>query len=148
MSVSSVGLVIKCSVITMSDDSRAGVDKAGERARRGPRRHPNSCPHVLLGQFVLILALVALAAPAWAACSGVSPNLTSSSANLVDVSACLAAAANGDTISVPAGSATWTTSLTITKFVKLVAAAPVTITDNSVGGDPDAGGGGPSLISI
>jgi len=96
---------------------------------------------------VLILVQLIIAAPAWAACQGASPNLTAVSANQTDISACLAAASNGDTITVPAGSATWTSPLTITKFVKLVASGTVTITDNSTGGDPD-GGGGPPLLTI
>jgi hypothetical protein len=95
----------------------------------------------------LILVQLIIAAPVWAACQGASPNLTAVSANLPDVSACLSAAANGDTITVPAGSAIWTSVLTITKFVNLVASGTVTITDNSAGGDPN-GGGGPPLLTI
>jgi hypothetical protein len=96
---------------------------------------------------VLILGQLVIATPAWAACQGASPNRTAVSANQIDVSDCLAAAVNGDTISVPAGSATWTSTFTITKFVKLIASGTVVITDNSAGGDPGAGGG-PSLIAI
>ena len=100
---------------------------------------------IVVGAF--ILAQLLIATPVWAACQGASPNLTAASANQADVTACLAVAANGDTISVPAGGATWTSAITITKFVKLVASGAVTIVDNSPGGDPSAGGGA-SLISI
>jgi hypothetical protein len=95
----------------------------------------------------LILAQLIIAAPVWAACQGASPNLTAVSANQIDINSCLSAAANGDTIVVPAGSATWTSTLAITKFVKLITSGTVIITDNSAGGDPSAGGG-PSLVSI
>src|SRR5258707_990270 len=101
----------------------------------------------VVGAGALILVQLVIAAPVWAACRGASPNLTAVSANQIDVNDCLAAAANGDTITVPASSATWTSTLKITKFVKLIASGMVTITDNSAGGDPD-GGGGPSLIAI
>jgi hypothetical protein len=95
----------------------------------------------------LILAQLVIAAPVWAACQGASPNLTAASPSQAEVGACLAAAVNGDTITVPAGSATWTSTVTITKFVKLVASGTATIIDNSPGGDPNSGGGR-SLISI
>jgi hypothetical protein len=101
----------------------------------------------VVGAGALILVQLVIAAPVWAACRGTSPNLTAVSANQTDIRDCLDAAANGDTITVPAGSATWTSTLTITKLVKLVASGTVTITDNSAGGDPD-GGGGPPLITI
>src|SRR5262245_33410925 len=97
----------------------------------------------------LVLSLVSLTftAPVWAACGGASPNRSAASANYVDVKDCITVAVNGDTITVPSGSATWTSNLSISKFLKLIASGTVTITDNTVGGDPDAGGG-PSLITI
>src|SRR5207249_447447 len=103
--------------------------------------------NLIVLELALILGLLLITAPVWAACSGTSPNLMAASANLIDVSDCLAAAVNGGTIAVPAGSATWTSTLKIAKFVKLIASGTVTIIDNSAGGDPNAGGG-PSLITI
>ena len=103
--------------------------------------------NLIVLELALILGLLLITAPVWAACSGASPNVMAASANLIDVSDCLAAAVNGGTIAVPAGSATWTSTLKIAKFVKLIASGTVTIIDNSAGGDPNAGGG-PSLITI
>jgi hypothetical protein len=77
----------------------------------------------------LCFVLVAAAAPAWAACSGVSPNLTAPT--WADVAACHTAASDGDTITVTAGSYTVTTQTTITKYVKIVAGGVVTLTDNT-----------------
>lgn len=71
---------------------------------------------------------------AWAACSGSSPNLTAASASLTDVAACVtAAASSGDTITVPAGSATWTSALTVTKHIVFTASGTVTLTSNFPG---------------
>ena len=95
-------------------------------------------------QLLLILVLLTIAAPAWAACGGASPNLTAPTWD--DVAACHTAAVNGDTITVTPGSYTTTATLAITKYVKIIGTS-VTVTDNSAAGDPDAGGG-PSLITI
>lgn len=45
------------------------------------------------------------------ACTGSSPNLTSVDASYAAVSDCYAAAVDGDTINIPAGSATWASTL-------------------------------------
>jgi hypothetical protein len=91
---------------------------------------------------LFIFGQLIIATPVWAACGGGSPNLMAASANYADVSACLTAARDGDTVTVPAGSATWTAALNITKYVKLIASGTVTITDNSPGEE------GGSLIII
>ena len=78
----------------------------------------------------MIVAPWIIAVPAWAACGGTSPTLTAASAAQVDVNDCLRVAVNGDTITVPAGTATWTSTLTISKFVKLIASGTVEIIDN------------------
>ena len=59
---------------------------------------------------------------AFAGCSGATPNLTADSAAYTDVFACYAVAVAGDTINVPAGSATWNNTLTVTKAVSIVGA--------------------------
>jgi hypothetical protein len=49
----------------------------------------------------------------WAACSGSSPTWTAASPEQSDLSDCLTAATSGDTIHIPAGSATWATHLVV-----------------------------------
>lgn len=66
----------------------------------------------------LLIAFL-LCASAFAACSGSSPNLTAASVSLTDVSACNTLAISGDTITIPAGSSTWSGDLTITKAIRL-----------------------------
>lgn len=69
-------------------------------------------------------ALVLLARSAFAACGGASPNLIPASNGYTDVAACVTAAVDGDTITIPAGggTVTWSTKLTIpnTKGLKLI----------------------------
>ncbi len=47
-------------------------------------------------------------------------NITAASPSLVDVKSAIASAANGDTVIVPAGTASWTTTLVITKPITLL----------------------------
>src|SRR5688572_9383241 len=56
-------------------------------------------------------ALCASVDPAAAACSGSSPTRTAASASRTDVNDCVTAAASGDTILVPAGSASWSSQI-------------------------------------
>ncbi|MDR4470418.1 MAG: hypothetical protein MRJ68_19330 [Nitrospira sp.] len=63
---------------------------------------------VLIVMFLAVLC----ASTVDAACGGSSPNLIAASPSYTDVSDCFAVAVDGDTISVPAGTATWTTTLT------------------------------------
>jgi hypothetical protein len=65
---------------------------------------------------------LALAAPAWAACAGSSPTWTAASAARADVADCVTAAAAGDTINVPAGSATWASAITVSKALSIIGA--------------------------
>ena len=51
---------------------------------------------------------------------------SAASPTLVDVTAAIASASDGDTVVVPAGTATWTSVLTITKGITLVGATTVT----------------------
>ena len=92
----------------------------------------------------LVLTFVILAPGMAAACSGTSPTLTATT--WADIQTCHTAASAGDTITYAGGDATVSTTLSITKYVKIVSSGG-TITDNTKGGDPDAGGG-PSLITI
>jgi hypothetical protein len=68
----------------------------------------------------LLLLLLLCSGHAGGACIGSSPTLTSASVSRADVGDCVTAAVAGDTINVPAGSATWSSGLTITKNISLV----------------------------
>lgn len=70
----------------------------------------------VLGWVIVGVMGVAFFVPtfSYAVCGGSSPNLTAASAGYTDVNDCLTAAVDGDTITVPAGSATWTSKLTWT----------------------------------
>lgn len=73
----------------------------------------------------LLLVMFIMTAPslADAACSGSSPTLTAASASRADFAACETLAVDGDTINVPAGTATWSPHYTITnKSIKIVGA--------------------------
>lgn len=64
------------------------------------------------------------------ACSGASPTWTAANASRTEVLACITAASSGDTIYVPAGSATWTSGIDLpsNKDLKLVGATKITCT--------------------
>src|SRR5580658_2005520 len=67
------------------------------------------------GRNLFFLASLFFATPAgWCACSVNGTTLTAASASESDVSACASLIAAGDTLVIPAGSATWSTALTIT----------------------------------
>ncbi len=72
---------------------------------------------------------IAAAKPAYAACTGTSPNLTA--ATWADIAACHTAAAQGDKITVSTGSATVSVVTTITKYVRIICGGVCTITDNT-----------------
>ena len=59
--------------------------------------------------FITILLTCLFTAEAFAACGGSSPNLIAADASRTEVAACVnKAAQSGDTITIPAGSASWT----------------------------------------
>ena len=62
---------------------------------------------------LIVIALCASARPAAAACSGGSPTRTAASAGRTDVNDCVTAAASGDTIIVPNGSASWASQISL-----------------------------------
>jgi hypothetical protein len=66
---------------------------------------------------LLLLACLLSSAPAWAACSGTSPNLTAPT--WADVAACHTAAQTGDTITVSPGTYTVTAATSLNKAVTL-----------------------------
>lgn len=69
---------------------------------------------------IAMMALVLFPVAANAACGGSSPNLTAASVNRADVVDCITAAVDGDTITIPAGTATdWTSEVTISKAITL-----------------------------
>ncbi len=80
----------------------------------------------------IILSLLLVPYNIYAACIGSSPSLTASSANYADVLDCVNASNSGDTVNIPAGSATWGASLQITKgiTIKGSGAGSTTITSN------------------
>lgn len=74
----------------------------------------------------LLVMVVGLCAPwlstdALAACTGGSPNWTSSP-DRTSVAACISNASNGDTINVTSGSATWSGRIAVTKSVSIIGA--------------------------
>lgn len=95
-------------------------------------------------RLILALLVVLWAVPAGAACSGASPNWTST-ADYASVAACVAGATPGDTINVTAGDGTetWTgNTLTLTRGVHLKgpgrAALTISSTDQMLQISPDA----------
>src|SRR5947207_2269780 len=74
----------------------------------------------LAGSAGLVLAAVFVVAPAPAA------SITARSPALADVSTAISAAKGGDTVVVPAGTASWTSVLTITKGITLLGATTIT----------------------
>lgn len=79
---------------------------------------------MIMPALLFLIIVLGWALPADAACSGSSPTRTAASASQTDVQACVTAAAStGDTIHVPAGSATWATPIDIsTKDLIIVGA--------------------------
>jgi hypothetical protein len=77
---------------------------------------------------IVALFVCAFARPAVAACSGSSPNRTAASASRTDVNDCITAASSGDTIRVPAGSASWGSPIALpaTKDLTLLGASVIT----------------------
>lgn len=85
--------------------------------------------------FRVAVLLAACLVPWWAeraqaACSGSSPNRNAASASRTDVNDCVNAAASGDTIRVPAGTATWSGPIRLpsTKDLTLLGATVVNCT--------------------
>lgn len=77
-----------------------------------------------MGRLALILLLVFVGlcpARVDAACTGSSPTWTTT-ADYASVSSCVSGATAGDTINISAGSATWSSTLTLTKAVSLIGA--------------------------
>jgi len=77
---------------------------------------------VLTGMcFGLLCGVIVIDSPAMAACTGSSPTWTSTP-DVASVSTCVSSASTGDTVNVSAGSATWSSGLTITKNLSLIGA--------------------------
>lgn len=86
----------------------------------------------VIGLFILVPSI-------GQACGGSSPNLVAASSAYADVNDCYTAAVDGDTITVPAGSSTWTSKLTWTnKSISLIGAGigSTVITSNVTGSYP------------
>ena len=82
---------------------------------------------------ILVLVLLGIilggwAAPAEAVCGGSSPTRIAASASRTEVNDCVTAAASGDTISVPSGSASWSSAIALpgNKDLTLVGATVIT----------------------
>lgn len=84
----------------------------------------------LLAFGVGALISLLISSDAAGACSGVSPTRTAADASRTEVAACVTAASSGDTIIVPAGSATWTSPIDLpsNKDLKVVGASTITCT--------------------
>jgi hypothetical protein len=94
---------------------------------------------MVLGPMVLLLVLLVPGA-ADAACSGSSPNRVAANASRTEVAACVTAAVSGDTITVPAGTASWSSPIALpsNKDLTLIGATnvscsgtPITCTANN-----------------
>jgi hypothetical protein len=84
----------------------------------GTQRHrPTDSPFRSALNLVLTALVVALSLVASSAAQGAVINATSPS--LTDVRRAIASAADGDTVMVPAGTASWTSNLTITKSITI-----------------------------
>jgi len=70
---------------------------------------------------LLLCGVFFLDSPAMAACTGSSPSWTSTP-DVASVSTCVSSAATGDTINVSAGTATWNSTLSISKNISLIGA--------------------------
>lgn len=82
-------------------------------------------------RLVILLALLLSPMLVRGSCTGSSPNWTSTP-DFASVTSCLSSATRGtDTITVSAGSATWSSTLTVTKGVSLIASGTVTLTIGS-----------------
>lgn len=93
------------------------------------------------GKWVVVVILCMVPSIADAACSGSSPSWTAVSPGRTDVSDCVTAASNGDTINVPAGSATWSSVLVVAKNLSIIGAGiGNTILTNDQPVTPDVGG--------
>ena len=75
--------------------------------------------------------------PAWSACSGSSPNWTSTP-DSSSMQSCVSNASNGDTIIISGGSATYSSTVTISKglTIKVATGQTVTLTSSSASGPP------------
>ncbi|MBP9009704.1 MAG: CFI-box-CTERM domain-containing protein [Smithellaceae bacterium] len=93
--------------------------------------------------FITILLTCLFTAEAFAACGGSSPNLIAADASRTEVAACVnKAAQSGDTITIPAGSASWTSPISVgAKSINFVGAG----IDNTV---ITLTGGGYTLINM
>lgn len=74
-------------------------------------RNLNNCAQTTAGRSTVCFMLATLSS--WAACTVDGSTLTAASPAETDVSACVALLAPGDTIVIPAGSATWSSQLNI-----------------------------------
>jgi hypothetical protein len=83
---------------------------------------------------IFALCVCATTRPAVAACSGSSPTRTAASTSRADVNDCVTAAASGDTIMVPSGTATWASAITLPSNTDLVLQGATVITCTGTAG--------------
>lgn len=60
-----------------------------------------------------LVLMLAFAGACWGACGGSSPNRVAADATRTEVAACVTAATTGDTITVPSGTQTWASAITL-----------------------------------
>ena len=79
--------------------------------------------------------------------SAEAATITAASCSRTDVGNAVASAADGDTVNIPAGSCSWTTTLPITKGIKLIGAGEgaTIFRDNVSKGGSSCSGGGPLM---
>jgi hypothetical protein len=77
-------------------------------------------------------AVIGLAAPAWAACTGASPSWTSTP-DYSSLSSCVTQAKDGDTIRVSSGTVTYSQGITIAKPLSIIGAGPSATVINAAG---------------
>ena len=70
--------------------------------------------------FLCLIIFFTSVSVSFAVCGGSSPNLVAADATQAEVQLCVAASAYGDTITIPAGTETWTSGILITKNIKIV----------------------------
>src|SRR5437870_2153368 len=96
---------------------------------------------------LLLLSLILLClstynvGPLWAA------TINAASCSQANVNSAITSAVDGDTVIIPAGTCSWTTTLTITKGISLLGAGAgsTVLQDNVPKGDSNCQGGGPLM---
>src|SRR5262245_39729226 len=102
----------------------------GTRKRRNAMKILSA--RLVLGLLALWLFQVQIGGEAFAACSGSSPTWAAASAERTEVQDCVNKASSGDRINVPAGTATWSSAITLpAKDLEIIGATVISCTGGS-----------------